>query len=117
MASIIALFLPFLIKSFEDLPPVIRDNASINTYFTEPVSPVNTLNPLLNFINSSSKTAKFFMLRLSSILSPYLMFFLNSSNTLSITSILLIATNTVSSPANVPTISSTPMLSMAEGQI
>ena len=53
-ASIIELSLPFLIKSFEDLSPKIIDIASIKTDFPEPVSPVKTLKPSSNFIDSSN---------------------------------------------------------------
>ncbi|MPM77390.1 hypothetical protein SDC9_124393 [bioreactor metagenome] len=76
IASISALFLPFLIKSLEDLSPNIRDKASIKTDLPEPVSPVKTLNPFSKLIVSFSNTAKLLMFKLISILSPlsYILF-------------------------------------------
>jgi hypothetical protein len=63
-------FLPFLIRSLDALSPNRSCIALINTDFPDPVSPVKTLNPASKLTDTSSNTAKFFIFKLSSILSP-----------------------------------------------
>lgn len=56
--------------SLQYIFPKIVEISNINTDFPDPVSPVKTLNPASKLTDTSSNTAKFFIFKLSSILSP-----------------------------------------------